>query len=354
MSSTRATSSNAVRSSAPPDSLENQLSPKDAGFAAALGDEVEQLVLRPLAVGERVEHAAAADHAAELGDAGTNVRHVVQQVHRHDDIEGVIGERQRLHVGAHPVSMIDERQPTEADVERDELTRPLADRRNLRAGPAFGVEHTCVAQRRERVVEPRTRVGRRLAEGVDRWPSRVRHGCQLVELAIVDPPSMREFPSSAGYAAPEMPSEETEKERLDRELIELLNELRVALPGVQVLFAFLLTLPFTDGWDRISAADRRVYVAAVLLTAASVALLMAPTAHHRIRFRDHVKAQMLRVVNKLAIGGLALLAAAMACVLWLIVDVVYGATWAAWIAAVFGAAIVALWFVVPLLYRDDA
>lgn len=150
-----------------------------------------------------------------------------------------------------------------------------------------------------------------------------------------------------------MPGEETDKERIDRELIELLNELRVALPGVQVLFAFLLTLPFTDGWDRISAADRRVYVAAVLLTAASIALLMAPTAHHRIRFRDHVKAQMLQVVNKLAIGGLALLAAAMACVLWLIADVVYGATWAACTAAVFGAGIVGLWFVVPLLYRDD-
>lgn len=151
-----------------------------------------------------------------------------------------------------------------------------------------------------------------------------------------------------------MAEEETEKERLDRELLELLNELRVALPGVQVLFAFLLTLPFTQSWERISATDRRVYFAAVLLTAASIVLLMAPTAHHRLRFRDHVKAQMLKVVNSLAIGGLALLAAALACVLWLIADVVYGATWAAWTAAGFGAGMALLWFVVPLLYRDDS
>jgi hypothetical protein len=147
-------------------------------------------------------------------------------------------------------------------------------------------------------------------------------------------------------------ADETEKERLDRELIELLNELRVALPGVQVLFAFLLTLPFTTGWEQISATDRRVYYAAVLLTAASVALLMAPTAHHRIRFRDHVKEHMLQVVNKLAIGGLALLAAALTCVLWLIGDVVYGSTWAAWTAAALGGGMAVLWFVVPLLYRD--
>jgi len=150
-----------------------------------------------------------------------------------------------------------------------------------------------------------------------------------------------------------MAEEESEKERLDRELIELLNELRVALPGVQVLFAFLLTLPFTNGWERISATDRRVFFAAVLLTAASVALLMAPTAHHRIRFRDHVKEQMLKVVNKLAVGGLALLAGALACTLWLIADVVYGATWAAWTAGALGAGMAVLWFVVPLLYRDS-
>ena len=149
---------------------------------------------------------------------------------------------------------------------------------------------------------------------------------------------------------------ESPKERVDRELIELLNELRVALPGAQVLLAFLLTLPFTNGWEKISATDRRVYFAAVILSALSIALLIAPSAHHRSRFRDNIKEHMLHVVNKLAIGGLVLLASAVGCVLWLITDVVYGADRAAWLAAGFGVFVAALWFVVPLLYRsgDDS
>src|SRR5688572_10321765 len=75
---------------------------------------------------------------------------------------------------------------------------------------------------------------------------------------------------------------ETEKERVDRELIELLNELRVALPGVTVLFGFLLTLPFTGAFDSLSSADRNVYFAAVVMTVLSTAFLVAPSAHHRI------------------------------------------------------------------------
>src|SRR5688572_5006673 len=82
---------------------------------------------------------------------------------------------------------------------------------------------------------------------------------------------------------------EAEKERIDRELIELLNELRVALPGVTVLFGFLLTLPFTGGFDRITGADRAVYFIAVVLTVLSSAFFVAPSAHHRIRFRDRAK-----------------------------------------------------------------
>jgi Family of unknown function (DUF6328) len=89
--------------------------------------------------------------------------------------------------------------------------------------------------------------------------------------------------------------DESPGERANRELIELLNELRVALPGVQVLFAFLLTVPFTQRFDVLDATERRVYYAAVMTTAVSTLFLIAPTAHHRLRFRSGVKEQLLRV-----------------------------------------------------------
>src|SRR3954470_21809839 len=82
---------------------------------------------------------------------------------------------------------------------------------------------------------------------------------------------------------------ETEKQRVDRELIEMLNELRVALPGVQVLFAFLLTLPFTQGFDKISDNERRWFFLSVVLAALSSMFLIAPSAHHRLRFRSTAK-----------------------------------------------------------------
>jgi uncharacterized membrane protein YiaA len=147
-------------------------------------------------------------------------------------------------------------------------------------------------------------------------------------------------------------ADESPKERVNRELIEMLNELRVALPGVQVLFAFLLTLPFTAGWDRISDTDRDVYYAAVLFTALSIALMIAPSAHHRMRFRAEVKESMLKVTSKLAIIGLGLLAAGVAATLYLITDVVYGSDLAAAVAAVFALGVFTLWFVVPFAYRE--
>ena len=146
---------------------------------------------------------------------------------------------------------------------------------------------------------------------------------------------------------------ESPKERVDRELIELLNELRVALPGVQVLFAFLLTLPFTTGWDRISDADRHVYFGAVVLTAASTALFLAPSAHHRMRFRSKAKERILMTANKLAVGGMALLVGAIGCALYLITDVVYSSPPAAFVAGAFGILVSALWFLVPLAYPRD-
>jgi len=146
---------------------------------------------------------------------------------------------------------------------------------------------------------------------------------------------------------------ETKAERVNRELIELLNELRVALPGVQVLFGFLLIVPFSNGWKDITGTERNVYFAAVLLAALSIALLIAPSAHHRMRFRDQVKEHILKWATRFAIAGLASLALSTAATLYLITDVLYDSDIAALVAAVFGAGVVAFWFVVPLAYADD-
>src|SRR4029079_17337514 len=122
---------------------------------------------------------------------------------------------------------------------------------------------------------------------------------------------------------------ESKKERVDRELIELLNELRVALPGVQVLFAFLLTVPFSNGWRRITDFQKDVFVAAILLTAVSTALLIAPSAHHRLLFRSKDKEYLLFTANRLAIAGIGFLALAMSATILLVIDVVFQKTWAA-------------------------
>lgn len=116
---------------------------------------------------------------------------------------------------------------------------------------------------------------------------------------------------------------ETHKERVDRELIELLNELRVALPGVQVLFAFLLTVPFSSRFEALTDAQRRVYFVTFLATIAASASLMAPTAYHRIRFRKGDKERMLHSANRFSLAGLGLLVVAITSATFLVGDVMY-------------------------------
>jgi peptidoglycan biosynthesis protein MviN/MurJ (putative lipid II flippase) len=145
---------------------------------------------------------------------------------------------------------------------------------------------------------------------------------------------------------------ESPAERANRELIELLNELRVALPGVQVLFAFLLTVPFSQGFAQLDDSDRRVYFAAVLATAAATLCLIAPSAHHRLRFRSGVKEQLLQVANVFTIVGLSLLAFAMSAVTYVIADVIYPGTVPRIVAGVLAGAFVVVWFVVPVFYRQ--
>jgi hypothetical protein len=145
--------------------------------------------------------------------------------------------------------------------------------------------------------------------------------------------------------------DEDPQERVNRELIELLNELRVALPGVQVLFAFLLTIPFAPRFSLLDAGDRRVYFGAVLATAISSALLIAPSAHHRARFRKGTKEQLLKLANGLALAGMFFLALAMAAAMYVVTQTLYAPGIATAVAAGVGGAIAVLWFVTPIFYR---
>src|SRR5436190_7019734 len=119
---------------------------------------------------------------------------------------------------------------------------------------------------------------------------------------------------------------EDEKERVDRELIELLNELRVALPGVQVLFAFLLAVPFAQGFAQTTSFQRDLFFAVMSATAISTVLFIAPSAWHRLNFRQHDKERMLLVSNAFAIGGLGFLALAITGAMMLIADYVFSST----------------------------
>ncbi|HEY1563249.1 MAG TPA: DUF6328 family protein [Gaiellaceae bacterium] len=142
--------------------------------------------------------------------------------------------------------------------------------------------------------------------------------------------------------------EETPKERANRELIELLNELRVVLPGVTVLFAFLLAVPFAKGWSRVTGFQRDVFVIAFLATAVSAVLLTAPSSYHRLRFRHGNKEHMVRVGNRFAIGGIAASAVALEAVVLLVMDYVISLEAAIAAAASLFAVVGLLWYGLPL------
>jgi hypothetical protein len=145
--------------------------------------------------------------------------------------------------------------------------------------------------------------------------------------------------------------DESEKERLDRNLLELLNELRVALPGVQVLFAFLLTVPFTQRFTTLTTTQEKIYYATLLCTTASTILLIAPSAHHRINFRQQDKAYIVFLANRMTIAGLGLLALAMSGVVFLITDVLYGSTATAFATAGALLGFAAMWYAIPIWRR---
>jgi hypothetical protein len=141
---------------------------------------------------------------------------------------------------------------------------------------------------------------------------------------------------------------ETPKQRHDRELIELLNELRVALPGVQVLFAFLLAVPFSRGYPRVDPFEKTAFFVSLLATTISSALLIAPTAFHRLRWRIEDKGHIVRVGNKLAIAGLLALAVAMVSAVLMVSTFLFGRAAGVATAASIGVVFVALWYGIAL------
>jgi amino acid transporter len=144
-----------------------------------------------------------------------------------------------------------------------------------------------------------------------------------------------------------MPDDDDES-RLDRELMELLNELRVALPGIQVLFAFLFTVPFTQRFDDLTDLQRTTFFVAFLAAAAATVLLIAPSANHRIRWRERDKESLLRRANVMTIAGLAVLAVAMTAATFLVTDLLYEVPAASITAAGLAGAFAFAWYVLPL------
>ena len=144
---------------------------------------------------------------------------------------------------------------------------------------------------------------------------------------------------------------ESEQERRARELIELLQELRIVLPGVQVLFAFLLTVPFSARFASVSSLQQAVFFGTLVCTAISAALLIAPSAHHRLLWRQQAREHRLRVANRLAIAGMILLVPGMVGAIFVITDILFGSTAAAVGTAVITAFFLYIWFVIPMRYR---
>lgn len=141
--------------------------------------------------------------------------------------------------------------------------------------------------------------------------------------------------------------EESEDERLDRNLNELLQELRVALPGVQVLFAFLLAVPFQARFGGITEFQKSVYFVTLICSALSAALLMVPTAYHRAMFRARQRPHLVKVANRATLAGMGFLVPAMTGAVILVTDFIFGTAATVITGVVVGGFFVALWWVLP-------
>jgi hypothetical protein len=132
---------------------------------------------------------------------------------------------------------------------------------------------------------------------------------------------------------------------------ELLQELRVILPGVQVLFAFLLTVVFSQRFTALEAYQKDIYFTALLSTAFATIFFIAPTSQHRLLWRQHARSQRLQLANALTIVGSLFLAVGVSCVVFLVADFIYGGATAAVATALVAAAFLVLWYALPLVQR---
>ncbi len=148
-------------------------------------------------------------------------------------------------------------------------------------------------------------------------------------------------------------SDEDKEERVNRELTELLDELRVAIPGAEVLFAFLLGVAFTETFHKATTLQHSVYFATLLFTAAATALLIAPTAYHRINFREGDKERLLFSATKMAIASLVLLMFAVTGSVFLVGDVIYDTPLAGLAGGALAGWFAWFWFLLPLMRRND-
>jgi uncharacterized protein involved in cysteine biosynthesis len=147
---------------------------------------------------------------------------------------------------------------------------------------------------------------------------------------------------------PETGRDETEQERVDRNLQEMLGELRVALPGVQVLFAFLLIAPLNQRFAQVTSFEKTVYFLTLLFTTAATICLITPTVHHRLEFRRQEKDMIVSTGNRIVILGLGLLAVAMTGAVVFVTSFLYSDTTTIVAAACVVAAFLALWYAIPV------
>jgi len=144
---------------------------------------------------------------------------------------------------------------------------------------------------------------------------------------------------------------ESERERLDRNLEQLMTELRVAMPGVQILFGFLLAVPFANRFDETTDFQRDVYLVSLVAAGVATAFLIAPTAYHRMTFRRGEKKHLVFTATRWTIVGLMALAVAMDAAILLVADFLFDASLAIVLTAGMGALFTGLWFVFPLARR---
>jgi Family of unknown function (DUF6328) len=156
----------------------------------------------------------------------------------------------------------------------------------------------------------------------------------------------------------EGPHDEPESERLGRNVTDLLNELRVAGTGVQVMFAFLLVVPFNAGWNKASTFDQWVYFITLLCIATAAVLLIAPSVQHRLLFRQRERAYLVRIGTRLAIIASAFIAVGLTGILVLVSNFVFGTVAAVIVGIAAAILVTSVWFAVPLGRRharsDDA